>query len=261
MVGLDLRDLWHYRELLFFFVWRDLKIRYKQTALGAAWAIIQPIATVLLFSIIFGYFAKLPSDGVPYAVYSYAALLPWNLFSGAINRSGTSLVASSNLISKVYFPRVLIPLSAALGAAVDFAISLVVFFVLLVVYRQPLLPSLLTIPFWAAWVLLLGLAVGLGLSALNVKYRDVTYLIGFLLQLWMYASPIAYSGSVVPERWRLLYSLNPLVGFVQGFRWATFGTAGDLGIPWIPAVALTLAVFAASLTYFTAVERSFADII
>lgn len=261
LIGRELQDLWQFRELLVFFIWRDLKIRYKQTALGAAWAIIQPVTTVLLFSVIFGHFAGLPSDGVPYVVYAYAALLPWNLFSGAINRSGTSLVSSSNLISKVYFPRLLVPLSAALGAAVDFAISFGVFIVLLIAYKQPLLPSLLTFPFWAMWILILGLSVGLGLSALNVRYRDVTYLIGFMLQLWMYASPIAYSGSVVPERWRALYSLNPLVGMVQGFRWASFGTAGELGIPWIPAVTITLILFVASLAYFRAVERSFADII
>jgi lipopolysaccharide transport system permease protein len=260
-IGLDLPGLWQYRELLYFLLWRDLKVRYKQTVLGAAWAVIQPVCTVILFTVIFGSFAKLPSDGVPYPVYAYCALLPWNLFSGSINRSGGSLVASANLISKVYFPRLIVPMSAALGALVDFLISFCVLLVLMLVYGMTPGVAILTVPVWTALAALLGLAVGLGLSALNVKYRDVSYLMGFMLQIWMYASPVVYSASIVPERFRWIYALNPMAGIIQGFRWAITGVTGEMGIPWIPAVVVTIALLTAALVYFRQVERRFADIV
>lgn len=260
-MGLDFQGLWQYRELLYFLLWRDLKVRYKQTALGAAWAIIQPVATVVLFSVIFGSFAKLPSDGVPYPVYAYCALLPWNLLAGAVNRSGSSLVSSANLISKVYFPRLIIPMSAALGALVDFAISFCVLLVLMLVYGMTPGWAILTVPIWTFLAMLLGLSIGLGLSALNVKYRDVSYLMGFMLQIWMYASPVVYSGSMVPERFRWLYALNPMAGIIQGFRWAMTGVTGELGVPWVPAVVATGVLFTGAVVYFRQVERSFADIV
>ncbi|MCC2668678.1 MAG: type transporter [Armatimonadetes bacterium] len=258
---LDAQALWDYRELLYFLVWRDLKVRYKQTALGVAWAVLQPVATVFLFSIVFGNFAKLPSDGVPYPIYAFSALLPWMLLSGAINRSGTSLVSSANLVSKVYFPRIIVPMSGALGAFVDFGISLVVLFGLMVFYGVQPTAALLTLPIWAGLVLMLGMSVGLALSALNVKFRDVGYLLSFLLQAWMYASPVAYSPTIVPEHVRWIYNLNPMVGFIQGCRWALLGTSGDYGIPWVPAVAVVTAVFLGAVVYFHRVERNFADLI
>lgn len=261
LANIQITNLWRYRELLFFFIWRDVKVRYKQTAIGAAWAVIQPLFTVLLFSAVFGLFAKLPSDGAPYFLSTFAAFLSWNLFAGAVNRSGTSLVSSANLVSKVYFPRVLIPIAAVLGSVIDFVISLALLVVILIgMGRFPGLPFL-TLPIWAALTLLLSAGVGIGLSALNVRYRDITYALGFLLQLWMYASPIAYSASIVPERWRFFYQLNPMVAVVQGFRWALLGDAGSFGIPWVSAVVITLALLASALAYFASVERKFADLI
>jgi len=257
----DLKALWEYRELLYFLVWRDLKVRYKQTALGVAWAVVQPVATVFLFSVVFGSFAGLPSDGIPYPVYAFSALLPWMLLAGAINRSGTSLVASANLVSKVYFPRIIVPLAGALGAFVDFLISLVVLFVIMAAYGQHVGWSLLTLPLWSALVLLLGMAIGTMLSALNVRFRDVSYLLGFLLQAWMYASPVAYSPKIVPEHLRWLYNLNPMVGLIQGSRWALLGTAGDYGVPWQPACVCVAVLLVVAAIYFHSVERAFADII
>jgi len=259
--GLDLEAIWTYRELLYFLVWRDLKVRYKQTVLGASWAVIQPVFTVLIFSVVFGAFAKLPSDGVPYYLNTYCALLPWSLFAGAVNRSGTSLVSSSNLISKVYFPRLLVPLSAVMGALVDFAISLAVFLLMLAFHRINPGWALLTVPIWTLMVLMLGLAIGLALSALNVRYRDVSYLLNFLLQIWMYASPVAYAVKIVPAKWLALYQLNPMVGLIQGFRWALLGNQSEVGMAWISSALITLFLLAAALIYFRRVERYFADII
>lgn len=258
---LDLRAIWDYRELLYFLLWRDLKVRYKQTVIGAGWAIIQPVLTVLIFTIVFGAFAHLPSDGVPYVINTYCGLLPWSLFAGAVNRSGTSLVTSSNLISKVYFPRILVPLSAVLGALVDFGISFAIFLVLLAFHGIGLSASVLLLPVWTLLVVLLGLAIGLILSALNVRYRDVSYLIGFLLQIWMYLSPVAYSTRLVPEKWRALYQLNPMVGLIQGFRWSLIGSHSVVGIAWVPAVCWTVLLLVIALTYFRRMERFFADII
>lgn len=259
--GFDLQSIWNFRELLYFLLWRDLKVRYKQTVLGAGWAIIQPVFTVLIFSIVFGAFARLPSDGVPYYLNTYCALLPWGLFAGAVNRSGTSLVSSSNLISKVYFPRLLVPLSAVLGALVDFLISLAVFLPLLLFHGINPGWAILTLPIWTAIALLLGLAIGLALSALNVRYRDVSYLLNFLLQIWMYASPVAYALQIVPAKWLALYEINPLVGIIQGFRWALLGSQGAVGVPWIPSVVITGVLLVLALIYFRRVERFFADII
>ena len=260
-LGLDWHAIWEYRELLYFMVWRDVKIRYKQTVLGAAWAVIQPAATVLLFTVIFGKFAQLPSDGMPYWIYAYCALLPWNLFSGVVNRSGGSLVSSAGLISKVYFPRLLVPLSAGLGALLDLVISLVVLLVLMLATGHVPGIQVLTLPLWLGLAFLLGTGVGVGLSALNVRFRDVSYLLTFMLQIWMYASPVAYSASIVPQQWRWLYQLNPLVPIIQGTRWALLGTSGNFGIPWIPGVAIIALLLTGALVYFNQVERAFADVV
>lgn len=259
--ALDFRSLWPYRELLYFLLWRDLKVRYKQTALGAAWAVLQPLFTVALFAIVFGGFAHLPADGPSYFVFSYCALLPWSLFAAAVNRSGGSLVGSANLVSKVYFPRIVLPLSAAASSLVDFAIAFALLIPLLPILHCPIHASLILVPFIAAAVLVLGVAVGLGLSALNVRFRDVSYLLTFLLQLWMYASPVAYSASIVPHRWRWLYALNPMVAPIQATRWAVLGTAGAVGVPWVPSLIITALLLVVGCCYFQSAERSFADTI
>lgn len=221
---LDLRAVWKYRELLYFLVWRDVLVRYKQTVIGAAWAILQPLITMALFTAIFSNMAKVPSDGKPYPVFAFAALLPWNYFSQALQRSGGSLVGSSNLITKIYFPRLLIPLAASVAPVVDLFFSFILLLVLMLWYGITPTWALLTLPLFVTLSLLSALAVGLWLTTLNVKYRDVGHIIPFLIQVWMYASPVAYPVSIVPAKWRLLYSLNPMVGVIEGFRWSILGT-------------------------------------
>jgi lipopolysaccharide transport system permease protein len=260
-LSLRLDELWHYRELLYFLTWRDIKIRYKQTALGVAWAVLQPLITMVIFSIIFGQFAKLPSDGIPYPVFSYVALLPWGLFSGALQRAGTSLVANANLITKVYFPRLVIPMSAVAAGLVDFVISFVVLLGLMLYYRISPTWMILTIPFFVLLAILTALAVSLWLSALNVKYRDVQYMIPFLIQAWMYASPVAYSADLVPTGpWRILYGLNPLAGVIQGFRWALLGGNPPDELMAV-SVAIVLLLLVSGFYYFRRMERTFADVV
>ncbi len=258
---LDLRALWEYRELLYFLVWRDVKVRYKQTVLGVAWAVLQPLLTMVVFSAVFGSFAKIPSDGVPYPIFAYVALLPWNYFSGAFSRSGQSLVGSANLITKVYFPRLIVPISAALAGLVDFAIAFVILLGMMLFYGIRPTAALWTLPLFILLAIVTALAVGLWLAALNVKYRDVGYIIPFLAQLWLYASPVAYPTSLVPERWRLLYSLNPMAGVIDGFRWALLGTAT---LDWrVLAVStlIVLLILLSGLAYFNRTEETFADVI
>lgn len=259
--SLRLEDLWHYRELLYFLTWRDIKIRYKQTALGVAWVVLQPLITMLIFSVIFGRLAKLPSDGVPYPVFSYAALLPWGLFSGALQRAGTSLVSNANLITKVYFPRLVIPVSAVAAGLVDFVISFAVLLGLMLCYKIMPTWMIFTIPLFVLLAILTTLAVSLWLSALNVQYRDVQYMIPFLIQAWMYASPVAYSVGLIPSGpWRIIYGLNPLAGVIQGFRWALLG-----GNPpdelMVLSVAIVILLLVSGLYYFRRMERTFADVV
>ncbi len=260
-VSLNLREVWEYRELLVFLAWRDVAVRYKQTLLGGAWAILQPFTAMIVFSVVFGQFAHLPSDGLPYPIFAYTALLPWNFFSGALSRASTSLVSSANLITKVYFPRVIVPLAAAAGAAVDFAvaflmlIAMMIFFGIAPSWRIVLLPVFLLVAFITA------LGVGLWVSALNVRYRDMGYLIPFAVQVWLYASPVAYSSSIVPEQWRLLYGLNPMAGVIEGFRWALLGTQWEPG----PLIGVSLVVIAlllvSGLVFFQRMEETFADVV
>ncbi len=260
-LSLRLGELWRYRELLYFLTWRDVKIRYKQTALGVAWAVLQPLITMVIFSVIFGQLAKLPSDGIPYPVFSYAALLPWGLFSGALQRAGTSLVTNANLITKVYFPRLVIPISAVAAGLVDFAVSFIVLLGLVLYYG--IVPSwtIVTIPLFVLLAVLTALAVSLWLSALNVQYRDVQYMIPFLIQAWMYASPVAYSAGLVPTGpWRIIYGLNPLAGVIQGFRWALVGGNPPNELMAI-SVMVVLLLLISGLYYFRRMERSFADVV
>jgi lipopolysaccharide transport system permease protein len=261
LFDLDLQAVWYYRELLYFLTWRDVKVRYKQTVIGAAWALIQPLMTMIIFTVIFGKFAKIPSDGFPYPVFAYTALLPWHFFSQAITRSGTSLVHSANLISKVYFPRLIVPIAAALGPLVDFAVAFVVLLGMMAWFRITPSWGILALPLFILLALLTALAVCLFLSALNVKYRDVGHTIPFLVQFWMYASPVAYPVSLVPEKWQLLYSLNPMVGVIEGFRWALLGKSSlDFAVMAVSTMVVMILLFG-GIIYFRQMERTFADVI
>lgn len=258
---LELGELWKYRELLIFLTWRDIMVRYKQTALGAAWAILQPVLTMVVFSIIFGGLAKLPSNGIPYPIFTFAALLPWQLFAFALTNSSNSLIGDQKLISKVYFPRLVIPLSSVLAGLVDFAIAFLVLLGLMVWYGIRVTPAVLLLPIFLLLALTSAMAVGLWLSALNVQYRDIRYVVPFLTQFWMYATPIAYSSELIPEKWRWLYSLNPMTGVVEGFRWAILGKSNldlvSLGL----SAAVVAALLIGGLYYFKRMEASFADVI
>ena len=257
--SLRLGELWEYRDLLFILAWRDIKVRYKQTTLGVAWAVLQPLLTMVVFSLLFGGIAKLPSEGIPYPIFTFTALLPWQLFAYAMTESGNSLVANQQLITKVYFPRLVIPLGGVLSGLVDFAIAFLVLLGMMFFYHIPLSWNLLALPAFVFLAVLTALAVGIWLSALNVEYRDVRYTIPFLTQFWMFATPIAYSASLVPQAWRWLYSLNPMTGVVEGFRWALLGRQG-FSLPYfLVSLAVVLVLFLAGLAYFRRMEDSFAD--
>lgn len=259
-VAVDFRELWHYRDLLYFLTWREISIRYKQTALGFAWAILQPLLTMVVFTVFLGRLARVPSDGIPYPVFSYLGLLPWTYFANAVTRSGMSLVANSNLLSKVYFPRLLIPLSGTLSALVDFAVAFVLLLVLMAIYSVPLVPSLLLIVPLTLLTSIAALGVGMWLSALNVQYRDVQHAVPFLIQIWMFATPVVYPASLVPERWRLLLSLNPMAGIIESCRAAALGRP----LPWdlLGISTVTVLLFAMVGGWmFRRMERRFADIV
>jgi lipopolysaccharide transport system permease protein len=259
--SLKLGELWEYRELLYFLAWRDIKVRYKEAALGASWAILQPLLTMLIFSLFFGRLAKVPSDGIPYPLFSFTALVPWTFFVMAVQQSSNSVVGSANLISKVYFPRLAIPVATVLAAMVDFGISFVVLVGMMIYYRRMPTVHALYVPFFVLLAFLASLGVGLWLSALNVKYRDIRYVVPFLLQFWMFASPIVYPTSMLPARWRTLYALNPMVGVVDGMRWSLLGTNTAPG-PVIAVSALTTLLFAlGGAMYFRKMENRFADIV
>ncbi|MGH2361172.1 MAG: ABC transporter permease [bacterium] len=257
----DFGALWQYRELLYFLVWRDIKVLYKQTAIGASWALLQPLMTMIIFTVVFGNFAKIPSDGLPYPIFAYAALLPWTYFAQAIGRGGTSLVADARLISKVYFPRLIVPISAAVAPLVDFAIAFVLLLGMMVWFGITPTWGVLALPLFLLLAVVTALAVGLWLSALNVRYRDVGHAIPFLIQFWMYASPVAYPVSLVPDRWRLLYSLNPMAGVIEGFRWALLGNKSPDFIVMTISTTAVLALLLGGLLYFKSMERTFADVV
>jgi lipopolysaccharide transport system permease protein len=258
---LDVREVWKYRELLYFLIWRDVKVRYKQTLIGAAWAILQPVATMLAFSAVFGRLIGVPSDGVPYPLFSYVGLVVWTFFAAAINRSAMSLVSDARLISKVYFPRVLVPIAAILAIGVDFGVSLLILFALMLFYGVAPGAAVVTLPCFLLLAFMTAGGLGLWLSALNVRYRDVSYVVPFLTQFWLFITPVAYPSSIVPEQWRLLYALNPMVGVVEGFRWGLLGTPG-LPVPSMLVSAVVVVVlFASGLFYFHRTEDQFADVV
>jgi lipopolysaccharide transport system permease protein len=260
-ISLGLKDLWQYRELLFFLTWRDIKVRYKQTALGAAWAIIQPFFTMLVFTLFFGRLAKVPSDGIPYPLFSYTALLPWQLFAYALTESSNSVVANERLITKVYFPRLVVPLASILAGLVDFVIAFTLLIGMMVWYGVRPTWAVLTLPFFVVLAMATALGVGLWLSALNVQYRDVRYTLNFIVQFWLFASPVAYSSTLVPARWRPFYGLNPMAGVIEGFRWALLGKARAPGaMLWVSVVVVAL-VLVGGLYYYRRMEKTFADVV
>lgn len=256
------RDIWRYRELFFFLAWRDILVRYKQTVIGIAWSVLRPFLTMLVFTIIFGQLAKLPSNGVPYPIMVFAAMLPWQFFANSLVESSNSLIDNANLLTKVYFPRLIVPAGSVIVGLVDFLISLVILFVIMVWYqyvpdiRMLLLPLFLVLAFMASF------GAGLWLSALNVQYRDFRYVVPFLVQFGLYISPVGFSSSIVPEKWRLFYFMNPMVGVIDGFRWAILGDAFPVYWPGlILSATLTMLMFGGGLLYFRKIERSFADVI
>ncbi len=259
--ALQLRALWEYRELLYFFVWRDVKARYKQTALGAAWAILQPFLMMVAFSIFFGYLVQIESDGFPYPVFAYTALLPWQLFSNALTESGNSLVTHRDLLTKVYFPRLLLPLSAVLSGLVDFGVAFIVLLGMMYYYSIVPTAAILALPLFVVFACMTALAVSVWLAALNAQYRDVRYTISFLTQIWLFATPIVYPVSMIPEAWRPLYGVNPMVGVVEGFRWVLLGKSDALNVSMLVSVLVVVVLLVGGLYYFKRMEATLADVI
>jgi len=264
-VPVRLRELWEYRELLYFLIWREVKIRYKQAVLGIVWAVLQPVLTMVIFSVVFGRFAGMPSDGLPYPIFAYCALLPWQLFTFSLTESSNSVVGNQRLITKVYFPRVMLPIAAVGVGLLDFAISLVVLLCLIGFYGGyygvTVGAGLWSVPIWALLAVLTALGVGFWLSALNVRYRDIRYTVPFLAQLWFFATPVVYPTSIVPEQWRPLFALNPMVGVVDGFRWALLGSPVAPDATVLISIGAVVAILVAGLFYFRRMERTFADVI
>jgi lipopolysaccharide transport system permease protein len=258
---LGVRELWEYRELLYFLTWRDIKVRYKQTALGVAWAILQPLSTMLVFSLFFGRLAKIPSEGVPYPLFSFAALVPWTFFANGLTLAANSVVTSQTLVTKIYFPRLAIPIAGVLAGAVDFALAFVLLLGLMLYYGvTPPLQALWVVPL-SVLALVSTLGIGFWLAALNVQYRDVRYAVPFLIQLWLFATPIAYPSSLLSEPWRTVYALNPMVGIVEGFRWALLGTNTPPSGMLVVSSLVALLVAIGGALYFRRMEQTFADVV
>ena len=260
-ISLNLRDLWEYRELLYFLIWRDVKVRYKQTVLGAAWAIIQPFFTMVVFALFFGKLAKMPSDGIPYPIFSYAALVPWTFFANGLSQSSTSLVASANLIKKVYFPRLVVPISAVISGGVDFALAFAVLMGMMLFYGVVPTAAVIWLPLLLLLALVASLGVGLWLTAMNVQFRDVRYAVPFLVQAWMFATPIAYPSSLLDEPWHTLYGLNPMAGVIEGFRWALLGTETAPGPIIFVSALVAVGLLISGAFYFRRMEKTFADVV
>lgn len=260
-VSLRLGALWRFRELLYFLIWRDVKVRYKQTLLGAAWAILQPLLTMVIFSVFFGKLAGMPSDGVPYPLFAYIALVPWTFFANGLTLSSNSLVSNRTLLRKVYFPRLVIPVSAVASGLIDFGIAFVVLLGLAAKYGVTPTVHVLWLPALVLLALVTALGVGLWFAALNVLYRDIQYIVPFLVQVWLYATPIVYPSSLVPARWRTLYAINPMVGVVEGFRWALLGTGTAPGPMILVSAVVSIAILIGGLFFFRRMEKSFSDVV
>lgn len=256
-----LRELWDFRELIFFFAWRDIKVRYRQTVMGALWAIIQPLFTMVIFSLVFGKLAKVPSDGLPYPVFSYAALVPWTFFAHALGQASNSLVTSANMIKKIYFPRLSLPIATVLAGIVDFVLAFLVLLGMMFYYGLVPTINVLWLPLFLLLALITSLGAGLWLSAMNVLFRDIRYTVPFLTQAWLFMTPIAYSSSLLSEPWRSLYGLNPMTGVVEGFRWALLGTGTAPGTMTIVSALVALSLFVSGAFYFRRMEQSFADVL
>ena len=260
-LDLCLKELWHYRELLYFFIWRDIKVRYKQTIIGAGWAIIQPFCTMVVFSLFFGMLAKIPSEGLPYPVFYYSALLPWTYFANALGQATNTMVENQRVITKVYFPRLILPVAAVVSGLVDFGFAFIILIAMMFFYGIMPTAAVMLLPLLLLLGIATALAAGLWLSALNAIYRDVRYAVPFLIQFWMFASPVAYPSSLVPEKWRWLYGLNPMAGVIEGFRWSLTGQGQPPGQLMIASVAAVLLVLIGGLIYFQKMEGTIADVI
>lgn len=260
-VSLKLKELWAYRELLYFLVWRDIKVRYKQTILGASWAIIQPFFTMIVFSIFFGKLAKIPSDGIPYPIFSYSALVPWAFFANGLNQASTSLVGNANLLKKVYFPRLAMPIASVLGGFVDFVLAFVMLIGMIFYYGMAPTINVVWLPAFLMLAFMTSLGVSLWLSALYVQFRDVRHIIPFLIQIWLFSTPIAYPSSLLSEPWRTIYSLNPMVPVVEGFRWALLGTPTGPNITIIFSCLVAVGLLLSGAFYFRRMEKTFADVV
>jgi lipopolysaccharide transport system permease protein len=259
-VPVNFSELWQYHELLYFFTWRDVKIRYKQTALGFLWAIIQPLFMMVVFTLFFGNLAKIPSEGIPYPLFNFAALLPWTLFAEGLTRSTTSMVSNANIMTKVYFPRLIMPISGVLSPLVDFAIAFIILIFMMLFYGFTPTTAIILLPAFILLAIMTSLAVGLWLSALNVKYRDFQYTIPFLIQIWLFASPVVYPSSMLPAQFRLLYGLNPMAGVIEGFRWALLGTNPPEAMILV-SVGVVILLLIGGLFYFKRMEQYFADVV
>ena len=260
-VSLKLYELWEYRELLYFLIWRDVKVRYKQTVLGTAWAIIQPLFTMVVFSLFFGKLAKVPSDGIPYPIFSYTALVPWTFFANGLNQASNSLVNSANLIKKIYFPRLVVPIAAVISGIVDFVLAFTVLLGMMLFYGVIPTVNMIWLPSFLLLALITSLGVALWLSAMNVQFRDVRYIVPFIAQFWLFATPIAYPSSLLSEPWRTLYGINPMVGVVEGFRWALLGTDTAPGPIIIVSALVALMLLFSGALYFRRIEKTFADVV
>lgn len=260
-ISLGVAELWEYRELFYFLTWRDIKVRYKQTVLGASWAVIQPVVMMVIFSVFFGRLAGVPSDGIPYPIFSFAALVPWTFFSNGLNHSAISLVGNANLIKKVYFPRLIVPIASVLSGMIDFVLAFVILFLMMFYYGIYPTVNVIWLPFLMLLALITALGVGLWLSAMNVQFRDVKHTLPFLIQLWLFATPIAYSSTLLDEPWRTIYGLNPMVGVVEGFRWALLGVEANSANLIVVSVIVAIVILISGLYNFRRMERTFADVV
>jgi lipopolysaccharide transport system permease protein len=259
--GVNFKELWRYRELIYFLIWRDIKVRYKQTLLGAAWAILQPFISMVVFTLFFGRLAGIPTDDIPAPIFYYAGLLPWQFFQSGIGKAGNSLVSGRNLLTKVYFPRLSLPISPIFAGFVDFGLAFIVLIGMIIYYKIQLTWAILTIPLFLLLTMVVALGVGLWLSALNVAYRDIGYVIPFLTQTWFFITPIVYSTTIIPESYQILYGLNPMAGVVQGMRWAIVGTGAPSGISLAISVTVSIFLLITGAFYFRRMERTFADVV